>query len=260
MEPIAYRNRLVGKSNAHLITFNDGNDYVVKYFQPGFEKTLPNEWISYCLGRYLGLPIPFAKIVEIPKSFSSQNTELAQMSDTRYQFASLYIPNCKDGHQVSNISQITNYSTLANIIVFDYWLYNGDRTRKNILLHEESEHSYQLWAIDHAEIFGIYNWHINDLTRLPTGLIKSATHEIMARFIEKEEYFYKPLELIQTIPIFLIEEIITMIPDEWILTKEEAKQIVNTLLYRRKKIIPKVIDQFIKKVYQPIHSNREETP
>ena len=45
----------------------------------------------------------------------------------------------------------------------------------------------------------------------------------MARFIEKEEYFYKPLEVIQTIPIFLIEEIITMIPDEWILTKEEAK-------------------------------------
>ena len=92
MEPIAYQKKLAGKSNAHLITFNDGNDYVVKYFQPGFEKTLPNEWISYCLGRYLGLPIPFAKIVEIPKNFSSLNPELAQMTDTQYQFASLYIP------------------------------------------------------------------------------------------------------------------------------------------------------------------------
>ena len=82
MEPIAYRKRLEGKSNAHLITFNDGNDYVVKYFQPGFEKSLPNEWISYCLGRFLGLPIPFAKIVEIPKNFSSLGPELAQMTDT----------------------------------------------------------------------------------------------------------------------------------------------------------------------------------
>ena len=228
MEPIAYRKKLVGKSNAHLMTFNDGKDYVVKYFQPGFEKTLANEWISYCLGRYLGLPIPFAKIVEIPKSFSSQNTEL-QMSDTRYQFASLYIPNCKDGHQVSNISQITNYSTLANIIVFDYWLYNGDRTRKNILLHEESEHSLSIMGDRSCRNIRNYNWHITDLTQLPAGFIKSATHEIMARFIEEEEYFYKPLELIQTIPIFLIEEIITMIPDEWILMKEE-KQIVNTLV------------------------------
>ena len=62
IQPIAYRKKLEGKSNAHLITFNDGRDYVVKYFQPGFEKTLPNEWISYCLARYLGLPIPFARI------------------------------------------------------------------------------------------------------------------------------------------------------------------------------------------------------
>ena len=260
MEPIAYQKRLEGKSNAHLITFNDGNDYVVKYFQPGFEKTLPNEWISYCLGRYLGLPIPFAKIVEIPKDFSSLNPELAQMTDTRYQFASLYIPNCKDGHQVSKISQLTNHLSLANIIVFDYWLYNGDRTRKNILLQEESEHSYQLWAIDHAEIFGIYNWGLTDLQQLPQGLIKSATHEIMAHFIEKEECFYQQLEAIGTIPIFLIEEMIAMIPDEWRLTKEEEKEIVNTLLYRRKKILPKVIDQFIKKVYQPLHQNLEETP
>ena len=32
-----------------------------------------------------------------------------------------------------------NHHSLASIIVFDYWLYNGDRTRKNILLHEVSE-------------------------------------------------------------------------------------------------------------------------
>lgn len=255
MEPIAYRKRLEGKSNAHLITFNDGNDYVVKYFQPGFEKTLPNEWISYCLGRYLGLPIPFAKIVEIPKSFSSLDTELTQMTDTQYQFASLYIPNCLDGHQVSTISQITNHQSLANIIVFDYWLYNGDRTRKNILLNEVSDQIYQLVAIDHAEIFGIYNWNLTDLEQLPTGLIKSATHELMAHFIDSEECFMKQLEVIQTIPIFLIEEIISMIPDEWMLTRLEKKEIVNTLLHRRKKVLPKVIHQFINKIYHPCHQS-----
>ena len=79
IEPIAYRKKLEGKSNAHLITFNDGRDYVVKYFQPGFEKTLANEWISYCLARYLGLPIPFAQFVEIPHDFSSQIPELARV-------------------------------------------------------------------------------------------------------------------------------------------------------------------------------------
>jgi len=253
MEPIAYLKQLEGKSNAHLITFNDGNNYVVKYFQPGFEKTLPNEWLSYCLARYLEIPIPFAQIVEIPKSFSSQIPELAQMTDTQYQFASLYIPDCLDGHQVSDIFQITNYQSLATIIIFDYWLYNGDRTRKNILLHEITNDAFQLWAIDHAEVFGTYNWSLEDLPKLPSGLIKSATHELMARYIEDEERFFKQLHYIQTIPVFLIEEILSMIPDEWMLSKDDKKEMVNTLLYRRKKVLPKVLDTFIKKVYRPLH-------
>ena len=173
--PTVYQKKLEGKSNAHLITFSDGKDYVVKYFQPGFEKTLPNEWVAYCLARYLGLPIPYAQLVEIPHDFSSQVPELAQMSHTNFQFASLYVPNCVDGHQVSNVSKIINHQSLASIILFDYWLCNRDRTRKNILLHEESPDSYQLWVIDHAEVFGSYNWLQPDLDMLPIGILKSAT-------------------------------------------------------------------------------------
>jgi hypothetical protein len=65
----------------------------------------------------------------------------------------------------------------------------------------------------------------------------------------------KQLEDIQTIPIFLIEEIISMIPDEWMLTRLEKKEIVNTLLHRRKKVLPKVIHQFINKIYHPCHQS-----
>ena len=255
MEPIAYRKKLEGKSNAHLIKFDNGQSYVVKYFQSGFEKTLPNEWISYCLGRYLGLPIPFSKIIEIPATFSSQVPELSEMSDIPYQFASLYIQDCQNAHQVTNLSQITNHEVLASTIVFDYWLYNGDRTRKNVLLQEKLENAYQLWAIDHAEVFATYNWNLADLQNLPKDIIESATHEFMARFIKNENGFHKALEEIQTIPIFLIEEIISMIPDEWMVTKEEQKEVVKTLLFRRKRVLPRVIPQFINKIYRPLHLN-----
>jgi hypothetical protein len=257
IQPSAYRQKLEGKSNAHLITFNDGRNYVVKYFQPGFEKTLPNEWVSYCLARYLGLPIPFARMVEIPPDFTSQIPELAQMSPTQYQFASLYVPDCVDGHQVSTISRIINHQSLASIIVFDYWLYNGDRTRKNILLQQEQENAYHLWSIDHAEVFGTYNWSQSHLEELPVGLIKSATHQLMASFIEDEKHFIEQLELIQTVPIFLIEEIVSMIPDDWLVSKEERKEIVNTLVERRRNILPGVIKEFIKKIYRPLHIKRK---
>ncbi|CAH2717323.1 hypothetical protein BACCIP111895_04515 [Neobacillus rhizosphaerae] len=252
IEPIEYIRKLEGKSNAHLIAFSDGKDYVVKYFQQGFEKSLPNEWVGYCLGRYLGLPIPYAKIVEIPQGFSSQLPELLQMSHTQSQFASLYVPNCLDGHQVSSVPNIINHSSLAGIILFDYWLCNQDRTRKNILLREEIEDSYHLWIIDQAEVFGSYNWQQSDLENLPVEMIKSATHQIMVSFIEDEEQFFKQLKLIQTIPILLIEEIVELIPDDWNVTKDEKKAIVSALVTRRKKILPDLLHKFIKKIYRPL--------
>jgi hypothetical protein len=257
IEPIAYRKSLEGKSNPHLITFNDGKDYMVKYFQPGFEKTLPNEWISYCLGRYLGLPIPYAQLVEIPQEFSSKVPELAQMGYSKSQFASLYIPGCLDGHQVNTLPHIINHHSLAGVILFDYWLSNKDRTRKNILLREESPNSYLLWVIDHAEVFGSYNWLQPDLETLSADIMKSATHQLMALFIKNEKNFTDQLELIQTIPILLIEEIVALIPDDWLVTKEEKKAIVSTLLTRRKKILPELMWKFIKKVYRPLHENHE---
>ena len=160
IKPIAYKKTLEGKSNAHLITFNDGRDYVVKYFQPGFDKSLANEWVAYCLARYLGLPIPFAQLVEIPQEFSSQYPELSRMTQTQFQFASLYMPDCLDGHQVTNVPAISNKENLAGIILFDYWMCNRDRTRKNIILCDDTPNSYRLWIIDHAEVFASYNWGI----------------------------------------------------------------------------------------------------
>jgi hypothetical protein len=257
IKPVAYKKTLEGKSNAHLITFNDGRDYVVKYFQPGFEKALTNEWVAYCLARYLGLPIPFANLVEIPQEFSSQYPELSQMAQTQTQFASFYVPDCLNGHQVTSVPAISNKESLAGVILFDYWMCNRDRTRKNIILCDNSTNSYNLWIIDHAEVFASYNWTLEDIESLPITILKSATHQIMACFIENEQNFYEQLEIIQEIPIHLIEEIVAVIPDDWQVTSEERKAIVTTLVTRRKRILKKLMERFIKRVYQPIHANDE---
>lgn len=257
MIPTAYLQKLDGKSNAHLIQFNDGKEYAVKFFQEGFEKSLPNEWVGYCLGRYLGLPIPFAKIIEIPEEFINQVPELAGMNLSKYQFASQYIPNCLDGHHVDTVSSITNTKSLASIILFDYWLCNYDRTRKNILLQEQAPETYELFVIDQAEVFGGYSWSLEDIETLPVGIIKSAAHELIAAFIETEEEFYEQLELIQTIPILLMEEIVSVIPDDWNVSKDEKKAMVTTLLQRRKSDLPGLVNRFIKKVYHPLRDQHK---
>lgn len=252
IEPVQYQKKLEGKSNAHLITFNDGRDYVVKYFQPGFEKTLPNEWVGYGLARFLGLPIPFAKIIEMPHDFSAGIPELDLLNSSKHQFASLYVPACFDGHQVGAVPAITNHETLAGIILLDYWLCNRDRTRKNILLCKETPDAYKLWMIDQAEIFNSYSWGIEDLKVLPDGLMKSATHQLMARFIKDENDFYHYLELIQTTPILLMEEIFSLIPEDWMVTQDEKKAAISTLLKRRKELLPRLMRRIIKRVYHPL--------
>ncbi|MCM3764386.1 HipA family kinase [Neobacillus niacini] len=256
--PISYQRKLDGKSNAHLITFSDGKDYVVKCLQQGFEKSLPNEWVGYCLGRYLGLPIPFARIVEIPREFSSQIPEFTGLCESQFQFASQYVPDCLNGHEVSTVLKITNNRDLAGIIVFDYWLQNRDRTRKNVLFYKESVNSWKLWAIDHAEIFGSYDWLQADIEKLPARLLKSATHQQLARFIEDENQFYEQLEIIQTTPILLMEEIVELIPDDWNVTKDEKKAMVTALVTRRHKVLPKLIERFIKQRYRPLHMKGKE--
>jgi hypothetical protein len=276
IEPVAYQRKLAGKSNAHLITFNDGNDYVVKFFQPGFEKTLPNEWIGYCLARYLQMPVPYGRIVNLSNEFLekvqkqqqeagvTEGSDFSPLSNVPFQFASLYVPDCVDGHEVAEISALTNSASLASIILFDYWVGNQDRTRKNILFQADyggkqtqdglakAQDTYHLWAIDHAEILGGFNWQLADLDGLSGGIIKSTAHKMIASFIEREEEFDKQLEVIQTMPILLIEEIVNLIPDEWGVSKEERKAIVTTLLYRRHKVLPKLTKRIVRKIYQPL--------
>lgn len=255
IEPIGYRKKLKGKSEAQLITFNDGQDYVVKCFQKGIEKTLPNEWVSYCLARYLHLPIPYAKIVEIPQEFISKYPELKNMENTKYQFASMYVPNCYNLHQVPTVTNIINDDSIANILVFDYWLYNKDRTRDNILLCEEIPNSCKLWIIDHGVAFGSFKWDISDLGNLPVKIMKSATHKYLAKFVLDEKDFFEAIDTIQKIPIHLLEEIVELIPDEWLESEEEKKAIVCTLVNRREKILPKLVRKFIRKVYHPLHQS-----
>ncbi|MEH7118213.1 hypothetical protein V7128_12425, partial [Neobacillus vireti] len=118
---------------------------------------------------------------------------------------------------------------------------------------EAEKGTFHLWLIDQAEIFGTYSWLRSDLEVLPVEVMKSATHQIMAKNIMYEESFDEYFELIQTMPIYLIEEIVSVIPDEWMVSDAEKKAIVTTLVTRRRKILPQLMQKFLKKVYRQLH-------
>ncbi|WHZ59137.1 HipA family kinase [Metabacillus hrfriensis] len=248
-----YKNLFESKTNnAHLITFEDKRDYVVKFYKPSENKALINEWFGYCIARFMGLPVPYSAITDLSESFFETIPQNEDLQYTSKQFASVYIPDSVNGHQ-AEVKSIVNTSDLAKIIVFDYWLCNTDRTKKNIILQEKSPGNYILNVIDHAEIFGSYSWTAEDLQQLPHTLLKSATHQMMASFIKEEEVFWKEIERVQTIPTQLLEEIFAFIPPDWNLSSDDQLEIINVLNTRRHKILPEVIRKFIKTIYRPLH-------
>ncbi len=253
MNPVQYHKCFESKTkNAHLMTFDNGKEYVVKFYKETEKKALVNEWFAYCVARYLQMPVPYAYLVEIPRNFMEKLPLGNEIQYTKKQFASEYIADTFNG-QETTIYGVVNKSQLAQIIVFDYWLCNTDRTKKNILLKEIEPNKHILFVIDHAEIGSSFSWTINDLVQLPQTLMKSATHEIIASFVPTEDEFIKQIKIIQSIPLQLLEEIFNMIPDDWNFTTEEKTNFIQTMNHRRFKMLPKVIKQFIAKKYRLIH-------
>ncbi|GAA0345157.1 hypothetical protein GCM10008967_39490 [Bacillus carboniphilus] len=249
MKPQLYQKLFESKTNnAHLISFDNGKDYVVKLYKPKESKALINEWIGYCISRFMGLPIPYSYQVSLPEEFVDQMPNKIGTVNTSKQFMSLYLYDCKNAHEVKP-ERILNASDLAKIIVFDYWLCNVDRTRKNILLEEVESGAHYLWVIDHADLLGSNDWEVNDFYYLSNTLIKSATHEMMAKFVPSENDFKEAVRVVQTMPIQLLEEMVSFIPHDWNLSKEDGKELIKFLHYRRHTILPLVIGKFIKRVY-----------
>lgn len=249
--PLRYLRTLEGKSNAHLIAFSDGREYVVKDNAPGFERTLANEWIAYCLARFLQLPVPYARLVEIPPEFIAEVPEMnAYGVHAKTHFASLHLSTCMDGHQVEEGVKIANSEDMAGILCFDHWLYNSDRTRKNILLQEQSSGLYRVHIIDHAEIFGSPRWSQTELAEMPVHVLKNATHRLFAKHVENEREFRHPLRTIQTMPRHLLEEIMTTLPEDWGVAVEEREALVKMLIRRRQRELPQMLNHFVKTIYR----------
>ncbi|ARK29710.1 HipA family kinase [Halalkalibacter krulwichiae] len=248
-----YKARLDSKKkNVHVITFDDGKDYAVKFSLPNHSKALVNEWLGYCLARYLQLPVLPSQIIEISKDFYQTIPELQPIPYSKHHFASLYKAHYVNASSVLAIDSICNKEQLPGIITFDYWISNLDRTRKNILLKEkQKKQKYELYIINHAEAFGSTSWNALDLHSLSTNLIESCTHQMLARFIDNKQLFKEQITTIQSIPSLLIEEILSLMPDEWQLAKEERKELCKALRFRSHNILPKLIETFINHFIDP---------
>lgn len=138
-----------GLAEAFLCRADDGELYYVKGRASG-RASLWAEWLAGHLGRAFGLPIPAFCIVEVPAellrecppelrgpgcgpAFASRNSE-----------GSLWLELAAAGQVPENLQR--------DILVFDWWVHNGDRTRgnPNLLWHPGQQACV---VIDHNQAF-----------------------------------------------------------------------------------------------------------
>lgn len=257
-----------GSSRPQLILFSDGRKYIVKFKNNPIQGTraLVNEYVAGRLAQLLGLPVPRFKIVHISRQFFRDNPTLFRHRfRPGHQFASEYIPNCLKKIDKKSLTQlnIINRNQLAGIVVFDQWVNNIDRRKRNILLRPIAKgRGYKLFMIDQGHSFSYYDyithkrqcrWTPETLEFLPQKLKVNAFYHWCRRQSRRED-FASYLKKIQQLSDRQIYQVIVSIPKDWNVTRAE-REALYAYLIKARKMLPDLIGHYISETdKQPIET------
>lgn len=140
-----------GRTGARLCRCSDGNDYVIKTLGEVPPYELIAEWVCGHLAIAFGLPVPpCGLVIEMPRLIRQQG-ELCNEPDDTVGFASRYQPTAVTLTKQASLSVSPGLKT--DILVFDAWVKNGDRTLSelggNVNLLQDLINPQQLWVFDH---------------------------------------------------------------------------------------------------------------
>jgi len=238
-----------GSSRPQLIRFSNRRRYVVKFKNNGVQGTraLVNEYVAGKLARTLHLPVPRFRVVYIPKKFIKKKRKLRRHRfKPGRQFASRFIPGgISHVRKLPPRSKIVNRQQLAGILVFDQWVNNVDRLKRNILVKKTSRRKrYKIYMIDHGHSFSQHRppnrpncrWTPRTLKRLPRTLQPNPFYRWCWSQVKSPDEILQFVTRIEKIPNRRIRRIIRSIPKDWNVSRKEKKSLYLYLIRTKKKI------------------------
>jgi len=238
----------VGVTRPILVTADNGKKYVAKLFDEDNEhKHLVNEYISYHLAKDLDLPIPDASFLIIPETLIASNPDLKERNiKSNIAFGSHYI-----GTAIPNINSFLldsskNTRDFPAILLFDQIIYNDDRSENagNLIFCKKSK---KLLIIDHSHIFKDGTiWSVSSLNRCINELIVptflGTYNKMLLKYVNGNRPFHYISQKIQAVSQERILEIVSSIPDEWPVTRDEKETLVS-FIFKRIQALNEIIDQ-----------------
>jgi hypothetical protein len=224
-----------GGSLPALAEADDGFNYVLKFKGAGQrEKALIAELLGGELARRLGFKVPELVFAYLDEAFGrSEGDEEIQDLLKSSQGLNLALHFLSKAMTFDpGASQVDEYLA-SQIVWFDAWITNVDRTFRNTNLLIWNR---ELWLIDHGAAFLFHhswdNWQRHALSAFST--IKDHVLLPRASALEKVDAEMKAL-----IRSELIQEVVDMVPEEWILagrdteTADEAREVYAAFLKLR---------------------------
>ncbi|MBP4034746.1 hypothetical protein J9889_23435 [Aeromonas sp. PrichA-15] len=218
-----------GRTGARLCRCSDGKDYVIKTLGEVPPYELIAEWICGHLAIAFGLPVPPCRLVIDMPRLIKQNGDICNEPDDTVGFASLYQETSVTLTRQASLSVLPQLKT--DILVFDAWIKNGDRTLSgqggNVNLLQDILNPQQLWVFDH-------NLALNP----DEDLAKLATHHVFCGenagvslddMVTKAEYETRIQRCMELLP-----HIIATIPESWIeeanSSRRDGKEVINDVI------------------------------
>jgi hypothetical protein len=251
--PVKYVQSLRG-GTAHVILFNDGKKYVVKWYGTTKErgKEVVNEYVVGKLAALLSLPVIPFELVYIPKEFIEKTPELQSKGhnySSGYHYGCVFIENAVVFEDVREAppskAGVKNYDMLAEITVFDQWVNNSDRGTTNVILEPLVEGGYYVHMIDHGRCFpGRYHWSAQTLSEKPEYNFHWPFYKWVYSLLDNSKELTSFAEKIVGFPNKLIYEVIQSIPEEWYVSTEDREALYRFFL-KQKSNLPDIVASII---------------
>ncbi|WP_349407716.1 HipA family kinase [Pseudalkalibacillus sp. SCS-8] len=227
---------LRGFTRPQIIAFDDGDEYVVKFkhalLGTGY---IVKEYLAGKLAEALELPIVPFQVSEISKPFIIKHRQLFKNRfKSGTQFCSKYIDGIGLPETPPDRDQVINHKDGPALLVFDAWIGNKDRHRKNILLEERGNEMYYFHLIDHTHVFADLSLPLmNDKVQVHRWCASLAVHPDELRAFSNK---------IIALPDETYTQILDSIPSDWNVSDRKKNEILEFLNRSRAQLPDKVTE------------------
>jgi len=261
MEPVLVEEirRLRGGSQAHVMRATDGNCYAVKFQKnPQGTRVLFNEYLAARIAEDIGLPVIHPKIIAISPQVAQCNPDLyfdfphgRCNVPAGCHFGSRYIDTAVsrvyDWLPAAMLREefVRNIAAFAGMLAFDKWTCNAD-SRQAIFVRTGHEKKYSAVFIDHGYCFNSTYWRFAN-SRLGGAYLQNEAYDSVVGWESFEPWITRIEEFSEQALIRYSSEI----PPEWY---DEDLALVHDLiarLYKRRRIVRELIDDFRTSDRQP---------